>query len=277
MSKRTLPPARGIPMPALSVAAARTLQLLQQPHVEPSLLIRVMESDDKWAREVFRLAGLFAWGRVRSPEDLTDALGQLGLRRFYQLIWVASAAPILREPVLGYGLGEGELWDHSLAVAIATREIFLEKGLRPCEEAFTAAILHDIGKGIIGSSLETEPESGAGPTYEEAELRAAGMDHAEAGARFLEHWNMPPWLITAVRFHHAPLECSFLIPDLIHLADAVCLSVGVGTGRDGFRRRICPAVAERWNVSRRSLERIALRTLDTFGEARDSMVDGERS
>ncbi|HEV3028247.1 MAG TPA: HDOD domain-containing protein, partial [Planctomycetota bacterium] len=197
-------------------------------------------------------------------------------RRFHQLAWVAAFAPVLREPVSGYGLGEGELWDHSLAVAIATREVFIEKGLRPCEDAFTAAMLHDVGKGILGSMLETDPAPEAETTYEEAELRATGMDHAEAGALFLEHWKLPPWLVAAVRFHHAPAECSILIPDVIHLADAVCLSVGVGAGRDGLRHRMCPAVAERWNVSRRSLERIASRTVDTFGAARQLMIVGER-
>ncbi|HVR85256.1 MAG TPA: HDOD domain-containing protein, partial [Planctomycetota bacterium] len=230
MTKRTLPPRWGIPMPALPASGARTLRLLQQRHVEPSQILRVMESDEPWAREVLQLAGPFGWGRVRSPEDPTEALAQLGQRRFYQLAWVAAIVPVLREPVPGYGLLEGELWDHSLAVALATREVFLEKGLRPCEEAFTAAMLHDVGKVILGGMLETDPAPGAEMTYEEAELRAAGMDHAEAGAVFLEHWKLPPWLITAVRFHHAPVECSFLIPDLIHLADAVCLSLGVGAG-----------------------------------------------
>lgn len=250
--------------------------MLRHSRVQVPGVLRFLESESEWAHQVLPLAGLFAWGRVRPPENLTDALAHLGLKRFHQLISVAAVAPILREPVRGYGLAQGELWDHSLAVALATREILLEKGLRPCEEAFTAAFLHDVGKVILGSALESEPEPEEDITFGEAELRAAGMDHAEAGAVLLEHWRMPPWLVTAVRSHHAPLECSFLIPDLIHLADAICLSVGVGGGRDGFRHRICPTVAERWNVSRGSLERIASRTLDSFEEAKRSMIDGER-
>jgi len=263
-------------MPPLPAAAARTLRLLDQPHVEIAKIIRAMESDPTWTPQVLRLAGSSVWGSIASPENLTEALGQLGLRRFYQLVAVAAAQPVLREPVPGYGLAEGELWDHSLAVAIATREILLENGLRPCEEAFTAAFLHDVGKLILGSALEAEPLAEAETTGDRAELRAAGMDHAEAGALLLEHWNMPPWLVTAVRSHHDPLDCSFLIPDLIHLADAICLSVGVGAGRDGIRHRISPTVAVRWNLSRRSLERILSRTIDTFAEAGDLMIHGER-
>src|SRR5579864_5194694 len=252
MSKKSLLPQPPVSMPALPTAAARTLQMLRHARLEVPRVLRFMESESEWAHQVLALAGLFAWGRVRSPENLAEAFAHLGFKRFHQLISVAAVAPILREPVQGYGLAQGELWDHSLAVAIATREILLEKGLRPCLEAFTAACLHDVGKVVLGSALESEPEPAEDISFEEAELGAAGMDHSEAGALLLEHWRMPPWLVMAVRSHHAPLGCSFLIPDLIHLADAICLSVGVGGGRDGFRHRICPTVAERWNVSRGS-------------------------
>jgi len=282
MSRKTLLPTRVFTMPALPPAAARTLQLLQHVRVEPVQIVRIMESDPEWTAEVLRLAGSPVWGRTGAPADLNDAIGVLGLRRFYQLVAVSAVGPLLKAPLSGYGLGEGELWNHSLAVAIATREILLEKGLKPCEEAFTAALLHDVGKLLLGSALETDPDADflesedEAATSEEVEHRAAGMDHAEAGGLLLEHWKMPYWLVTAVRSHHAPTESSFLIADLVHLADALCLSAGVGAGRDGLRHRVSPDVSQRWNFPKRSLERILGRTLDGLADARDLRVVGVR-
>jgi len=275
MNRKPLLATRVFTMPALPAAASRTLQLLQHPKVEPSRIVRVMEADADWAAAVLRLAGTPLWGRSGAPENLRDAIGVLGLRRFYQLVAVAAVGPLLQAPLAGYGLGEGGLWDHSLAVAIATRELLLEKGLRPCEEAFTAAVLHDVGKLILGSALEAETGS-EDSVFEEAEVRAAGMDHAEAGALLLEHWKLPYWLVTAVRTHHEPAESSFLIADLVHLADALCLSAGVGAGADGLRHRVSPDVSQRWNLSRRSLERVLGRTLDLLAEAKDLPAVGGR-
>ena len=267
-------------MPALSAAAARTLQLLQHPQVDPVRIARLMESDAPWTAAVLQLAGSPLWGRNGSPVDLRDAIGVLGLRRFYQLVAVAAVRPLLQPALRGYGLGDGELWDHSLAVAIATRELLLERGLKPCEEAFTAAVLHDVGKLVLGTALEAEMGP-AGPgsentVFEETEVRAAGTDHAEAGARLLEHWKMPYWLVTAVRTHHTPADGSFLIADLVHLADALCLSAGVGAGADGLRHRVSPEVSQRWNLSRRSLERVLGRTLETLAEAKALPIIGGR-
>src|SRR5205085_1133359 len=33
-----------------------------------------------------------------------------------------------------------------------------------------------------------------------------GIQHAEVGAQLMEQWKMPPAVIAAIRWHHAPLE-----------------------------------------------------------------------
>jgi HD-like signal output (HDOD) protein len=277
MNENPLLPTRVFTMPSLPPAAARTLELLQHPHVEPSKIARVIESDPAWALQLLQLAGSSLWGRTGSPSNLPTAMGHLGLRRFYQLVAMAAVAPVLRREVPGYGLGEGVLWRHSMAVALATREILFERGLQPSEEAFTAAMVHDVGKVVLGSALETMPEPDAleESTEEESEIQATGMDHAEAGGLLLEHWKMPYWLVTAVRTHHVPDENSYLIADLVHLADALCLSAGLGAGRDGLRIRVRRDVSDRWNLSRRSLERILGRTIEVLEEATDLLAVGE--
>jgi putative nucleotidyltransferase with HDIG domain len=254
-------------MPRLPAAASRALQLLQQPRVDASRIAIPVESDPTWEAEVLRLAESPIWGTAGSSGDVPELFGRLGFRRMSQLVAAAAVAPLLREPLPGYGLAAGELWDHSLAVALATREILLERGLKPCEEAFTAGLLHDVGKLVLGSAPEAEPTAPDELLVEEAELRSLGLTHSEAGAILLERWKLPYWLVAAVGSHHAPSENSFLIADLVHLADALCLSAGLGAGRGGLRVRVSPEVSLRWNFSRRSVERIVGRTLDALAEA----------
>ena len=266
-----LPSASGrlFAMPALPAAASRAIQLLQQPRVEARRLARIAEDDPEWASGLLRLAASPVWGLGGVPHDVAELFGRLGFRRCVQLVAASAVAPLLRAPLPGYGLAEGELWSHSLAVALATREILLERGLKPCEEAFTAGLLHDVGKLVIASALETEPapSDSAELLVEDAEIRAVGMSHTEAGAILLEHWGLPYWLVAAAASHHAPSENSFLVADLLHLADTICLSAGLGTGRDGLRYRVSSEVSLRWNLSRRFVERIVERTLDALAEA----------
>jgi len=273
----TQPSARLFAMPSLPPAASKALRLLQQPRVDARRIARLAEDEPAWAAELRRLAATPLWG-LGSAGDVEEVCGRLGFRRGVQLVAASAVAPLLRAPLPGYDLAEGELWSHSLAVALATREILLERGLRPCEEAFTAGLLHDVGKLMIGPALETDPvpADAVELLVEDTEIRAVGMSHTEAGAILLEHWGLPYWLVAAAGAHHAPGENSYLVADLLHLADTICLSAGLGTGRDGLRYRVSSEVSLRWNLSRRSVERVVERTVEALDEAGELIPAGRR-
>jgi HD-like signal output (HDOD) protein len=63
-----------------------------------------------------------------------------------------------------------------------------------------------------------------------------GFDHAELGARVAQAWNFPAPLVEAIRLHHAPAEAVIKprLAQVVHLADAIALMLGVGLGADGL-------------------------------------------
>ncbi len=105
------------------------------------------------------------------------------------------------------GVNVDELWRHSVAAAVSA-SVVAEISGREKPVAFTAGLLHDIGKLVLASA---ERESYArliqrakaeGALLSELERSALIMDHAELGGELMHRWNLPPDVVAAVRFHH---------------------------------------------------------------------------
>ena len=94
--------------------------------------------------------------------------------------------------------------------------------------------------------------------FVEAERRVLGFDHAELGALVTQRWNFPPELVEAIRFHHEPAKAT-LRPRLcavVHLADAVCVMLGVGLGVDGLAYQVDGHALGVLGYDRERLERL---------------------
>lgn len=175
---------------------------------------------------------------------------------------------IIDKPVQGYELSPGDLWQHSIAVSVASEIMVKELNLSVSEEVFTAALLHDVGKMVLGRYVKNDivaidREELQDVPFEQVERRIFGIDHAEIGANILRRWSFPPSMVTAVRWHHDPdgaPKTSQLI-DVVHLADVLCLMSGIGVGREGLQYRPSPAACERIGLTEAHLEKVASQTL----------------
>jgi len=149
-------------------------------------------------------------------------------------------------PVAGYDLSGGDLWDHLVGTAIGSIKLAQTLGLEVPGYTFTAALTHDVGKLVLGTFVEVNAELIRALAYEEkmpfeeAEQKVLGIDHAEVGARLLEHWNLPEYLVEVVRWHHQPEKCRGTDPraaNVVHVANVLCLMAGVGAGLDALSYR----------------------------------------
>jgi HD-like signal output (HDOD) protein len=78
------------------------------------------------------------------------------------------------------------------------------------EDAYTAAMLHDIGKLMLANNLTAQFQQALGlakagaMTFVAAEQEVFGANHAGVGAYLLGLWGMPATIVEAVAFHHQP-------------------------------------------------------------------------
>lgn len=234
-------------LPELPQVALRLSQLLENPNVSAEQLSEVVRVDPSLTTQILKLCNSAAYGFSRRISTVKEAIAILGFKVLKSMVYTIIAKITMDKPVKGYGLQEGALWMNSLTCAvfakhIATRERFVDPEL-----AFTAGLLRDIGKIILGdyvgaSYIDIEQLAVTeGIDFGAAEEKVVGMSHTELGARIAEKWNLPPQLIQVIRYHHKPFSIPgnidanlFKLITIVHLADIFTMMIGRGLGSDGL-------------------------------------------
>jgi len=133
--------------------------------------------------------------------------------------------------VEGYDLSPGALWLHSIVVSNIAETLAQYKKFDETNDVFTPALLHDIGKLVLGEFFQEESQKikslvAGGVPLDIAENMVLGTDHAEVGALILHRWSFPNDLVEAVRWHHNPerIKSSNLHPEIVYLSNLLCQS-----------------------------------------------------
>jgi putative nucleotidyltransferase with HDIG domain len=184
-------------------------------------LLLALESAGPLGSKLLRLAGGAFFGQADRVRSLPRALVLLG-------------APTVRNLAVGVGMWDtlaagvgtnraAELWQHALAVGVATKVLAARLRCAEPDEAFAAGLLHDVGRLVLAERFAAsywEVVGGADEheVIERRERAAFGVDHAEVGAWMLEGWRVPPALVAAVGEHHAGAPGSPLAR-VLHVAD----------------------------------------------------------
>jgi len=234
-------------VPSMPSVVMELRKYLNDPDVSFDKLARIIEYDPGLTVNVLQLANSAYFGWSRKIKTVKEAIARLGTNRIFQMVLCMSVAPLVRKPIKGYDTDSAGLWLHSIATAICAEQLVLVLGLPKLEEAFTAGLLHDMGKIVLGTFVEVDDEpikeivAADGLSFNEAEQMVLGIDHAEVAAELLKAWNLPDEVVAAARWHHQPHladEQFRQLVDLIHVADFLCLTFGFGTGADATHYRL---------------------------------------
>ncbi|HEV2456186.1 MAG TPA: response regulator [Verrucomicrobiae bacterium] len=124
------------------------------------------------------------------------------------------------------------LWAHLMSCGSRARAIMEVEGAgsASADAAYTAGILHDIGKLMLADSLPAEFQEAlaraatSGEPYCEIEMEVFGASHAALAAYLLGLWGLPAAIVEAVAFHHAPANSGhqeFSPLTAVHVANAL--------------------------------------------------------
>mgnify|MGYP000946977909 CR=1 FL=1 len=164
----------------------------------------------------------------RKVTKVEEAVVYLGLNTIKQIVLAAEVFQGAQSPLSKLGNRLDVLQSHAVAVAQIASNMFKDKSTR--EDAFTAGLLHDVGKMLLLMSMADrclkleDLARERGLLLYQCEREEWGATHAEVGAYLLGLWGLPYPLIETVGNHHEPRRVTsqgFGVLAAVHLADGL--------------------------------------------------------
>ena len=142
-------------LPSLPQAASRLMQEVIKPEPKMAEISRIIESDQGLVSRVLKLVNSPYYGVRNQVTTVEHAVGLLGLKAIESLVLSLTVFDVL-SPSKKHALDLVRHWQHSLAVAAAAKFIAAKTGYRVPDEAYTAGLLHDVGRAILDITAPDE-------------------------------------------------------------------------------------------------------------------------
>ncbi|MCX7982167.1 MAG: HDOD domain-containing protein [Syntrophales bacterium] len=267
-------------LPPFPVTVNKVMQILQSDDYAVRDVVEVIKRDPAVATNILKICNSAYFGPHKPIKSISDAVVFLGQKQLSKAMQTASAARYYKKGKRVYGADAVDLWEHSVAVAIMSQILMRQIHDREDENLYTAALVHDIGKLVMGEFVEEETDQifrlvSQGYSFLEAEEKVLGINHADLGGKIAEYWHFPRELCQAIAFHHRPdllsEEEATDLPYLVYLSDQYTLMMGIDGGMDGLAHRGIGSVLERFHLKEVNLERSLVQLYDELNRARELM------
>jgi HD-like signal output (HDOD) protein/CheY-like chemotaxis protein len=216
-------------------AHAGLMQTLDRPDATLGELTQIAEQDVGIAAKIMQMVNSPFFGLAYGVATVQAAVGALGIDILRQLTLSAEAF----QPIASWaGAGADSLAGlqaHSRLTAAIASQLPVSKRCAP--RTFIAALLHDVGKLVLGTRLPEafeavirRAQAHRRPIYA-VEREMIGATHAEAGAYLLGLWSYPDDVVEAVLHHHAPCGADNAASEFgtlaaVHVANALARELG---------------------------------------------------
>ena len=190
------------PLPASST---RLTRILAEEDWSLEDVARTVALDEVLTGLVLRYANSAACGTQQRITSVNQAVMHMGSGLVHSLALGLGLSRPMKSDQPVYGLGEGQLFRHSITSAIAI-ENMRRVGKRPPAGCFIAALVHDVGKLVIGRKLRSMgirlTSGNEERPWVEDEAEQLGIDHAELGGAIARAWELPEGVPEAIEHHH---------------------------------------------------------------------------
>jgi putative nucleotidyltransferase with HDIG domain len=190
--------------------ALKVIRMIHQDDCTMKEIGREIRQDQVISGRVLNLCNSAIMGLKTVVDSIDRALILVGEKRLLKLVVTASVKTLFPQSSQGYSLCKGGIFQHSIGTALISQELAVFTKKAAPDIAYTAGLLHDIGKIPLDQVMTANAPFFYRYTQEkgaelcEAEKLKFGIDHTEAGRQLGKIWTLPHNLIHVIANHHNP-------------------------------------------------------------------------
>ncbi|MBW2090995.1 MAG: HDOD domain-containing protein [Deltaproteobacteria bacterium] len=223
-------------LPTIPVVLSQIMHMTAAEDSSVKDLIKVLNQDQALTARILRVANSAYYGLREKATTIERAVVILGFDMVRSLAVGASFIHYFSPKNKYENFDLNSFWAHTTAVGVFAETIAQDLRSIDSSDAFTAGILHDIGKLIMLIYFEEEFSRVLSKVAEErldffeAEMSELGLSHATVAGILLRHWHIPEVLVWAIEHHHQPLkaEKEFNLAVCLNLADFAARYIQIG-------------------------------------------------
>lgn len=208
-------------MPQFPESIVALQRELSNPDCSFKSIAGKIDSDPSLTAEILRIANSPVY-KVRSEiTDVAGAVRMMGMLGVKSVLYNYGVNQVLQKKYDRKVIKE--INDHSYFVARVAAYLASYKNLgKITEDIYVAALLHDMGKIIVNSmnrDLEKKLKDLCTQKYIPISILedlTKGYNHSIIGSEVAEKWNFPEKYISAIAYHHVPLDVSDEYKELIY-------------------------------------------------------------
>jgi HD-like signal output (HDOD) protein len=224
-------------LPSLSTINKALRELTGADQRYTAQVAEIIRRDPSLTARLLRLVNSVYYGLSMPVNSIEEAVFYLGVRQIRQLVVMTPIIEGFQKLASPAPFPWREFWQHCIATAILSREVYSSAQTPPDEVDYLAGLVHDVGKIVMASACPEHFQflyCGDGPKEERdrtaLEREVLGIDHAELGGLYLQSHNLPEVLVLTARFHHQPelAEEHARFVAAVQIANLVTRHAGIG-------------------------------------------------
>ncbi len=226
----------GLELPTMPLVAARALTMLGRDDFSFPQIAALIETDPIVAARLIRLTHSAAFASLSRFDSVLTCVTRLGAEELRLFLVETAVHHVLesRDPCIAQMCRD--LWRHSLAVAVVSRDLVsVVHGLHP-DSAYLGGLLHDVGRPVLAATLLDAEQRLLGTRVQRWIMPSAWLaiisgKHRSVGAAIARKWGLPDPVTNAIR-DSADYDMGdrFSTANLVLLADTLTKREGIFVG-----------------------------------------------
>lgn len=223
-------------LPSIALAVNKLLKDYDSPMED---LVSLLEKDQSMVMKILRLVNSSFFGFKSKVKSVGHAVTLMGYNTIQNAVITVSVieALTLKNKIDSFEIDD--FWRHSISVAVMSKFIAVHTKLSSPEDAFTAGLLHDIGKIIWANFFPDKllcilQEVGKNNvTFFDAEKALDLPAHSMLGSVLAKRWMLPTAMVESIKYHHSGKSgmSNGHLKDIVRISDRILHMMAGDNGR----------------------------------------------